>query len=501
MLRERSRSLPWRTRSGSAEDFFEASRAIRALRHRVRRGPAANHLREASSPMSRGSYLELKKMNRALRALRVLTRDTSIETLPVAFNLSDVSICNLTCPHCATHGTDALHAMHNSGKLDVPRDAVVRLLDEGLPAATYFHLTVGGEPFYSPNFDLYVEKAVAYQARVQIVTNGTLLRRDRFVEVMPFLHSVGFSVDGASRAAFEALRRGAKLDRVLRNIDLIVRSSRKVQRPATPFFYLSFVIMNSNLVELPHVVRLAHQLGVPNVQAYFIQPPSEPLECERPSHAKPLYNAALSEARGVARELRVELSAPDPFPGVAPSWDVAIPAACRLASLPADRGWPASLASIYDSAEVEREAADLAERAAKAAARREAATGGLSDFARAAWDRLASQLDAKLREHEEPIRRLRASPESTVSWCNFVEQSLYVGRWSYLCCMEGAPRIGVPPGAGVADLWSHEAFRQFRAAFLGETLPPICATCHERRSLPANVLLAEVPLATERRDR
>jgi len=443
--------------------------------------------------MSRESYAELKKINRALRSLRVLTRDTSIRTRPVAFNLSDVSICNLTCPHCATHGTPELHALHNSDKLDVPRDAVARLLDEALPAATYFHLTVGGEPFYSPNFDLYVEKAVEYQARVQVVTNGTLLRKDRFAELMPFLHSVGFSIDGASRPAFEALRRGAKFDRVLRNVDLIVRSCAKAL-PQPPFFYLSHVIMNSNLVELPHVVRLAHRLGVRNVQAYFIQP-SAALDCERPSHAKPLYNAAVTEARRVADELGVALNAPQAFAGVAPSWDFAIPSECMLAALPAERGWPEGLASLYDVAAVESEASELAERARKAAARRESATGALSELGRASWDELSSQLEEGLRRHEALLRRLRASPDAPVPWCHFVEQSLYVGRSSYLCCMEGAPRIAPRAGAGVAELWSHETFQRFRDDFLVERLPGICVSCHERKSIPARALLAEVPEA------
>ena len=447
--------------------------------------------------MRRQSYRELKKINLALRALRVLTRDTSIRTMPVSFNPSDASVCNLTCPHCPIHGTDELHALHNSRKLDMDRDAVVRLLDDALPAATYFHLTVAGEPFYSQNFDLYVEKAVEYQTRVQIVTNGTLLRRARLVEVLPLLHSVGFSVDGASQVTFEALRRGAKFDRVLRNIDLIIRCSKKVQAPATPFFYLSFTIMASNLVELPQVVRLAHHLGIPLVQAYFIKPPFERLECERPSHVKPLYNAVLLEARRAARELGVELSSPDAFPGVAPSWDVSIPAECMLAHLPKDRGWPPSFATNYDAGEVEREASELAEQAKKTAELRNAATGVLSESARVLWDELSAQLDEKVRVHAGVIRHFRTSPESTVPWCNLIEQSLYLDKFkSFLCCIEGSPRIAVKDRASVADLWNHETFRRFRDEFLSDRVPSICSTCHEQKTIPARVLLDDVLSAT-----
>jgi hypothetical protein len=443
--------------------------------------------------MRRQSYRELKKINLALRALRVLTRDTSIRTMPVSFKPSDASVCNLTCPHCPIHGTDELHTLHNSRKLDMEREAVVRVLDDALPAATYFHLTVAGEPFYSQNFDLYIEKAVEYQTRVQIVTNGTLLRRERLAEVLPLLHSVGFSVDGASQVTFETLRRGARFDRVLRNIDLIIRSAKKVQAPTIPFFYLSFTIMASNLTELPQIVRLAHHLGIPVVQAYFIKPPFEPLECERPSHVKPLYNAVLVEARRVAHELGVVLSSPDAFPGVAPSWDVTIPAECLLAHLPKDRGRLPDFATIYDAGEVEREASELAEQARKAADRRNAATGVLSESARVLWDQLSIQLDEKLRVHAGVIRRFQASPDSLVSWCNYIEQSLYLDKFkSFLCCIEGSPRITVPDRASVADLWNHETFRQFRDEFLSDSVPPICATCHERKDIAARPLLNDV---------
>jgi hypothetical protein len=164
-----------------------------------------------------------------------------------------------------------------------------------------------------------------------------------------------------------------------------------------------------------------------------------------------------------------------------------------LAQLPKDRGRPPSFATIYDSGEVEREASELAEQAAKTAALRDAATGVLSESARALWDELSAQLDEKLRVHGDVIRYFLARPESTVPWCNFIEQSLYLDKFkSFLCCIEGSPTIAVEDRAEVADLWNHEAFRRFRDEFLSESVPSICSTCHERRSIPARVLLDDV---------
>lgn len=413
--------------------------------------------------------------------------------MPVVFNLSDASICNLTCPHCPIHGTDELHMLHNSRMLDMELGAVAALLDSALPTATYFHLTVAGEPFYSQNFDIYVEKAVVYQMKVQVVTNGTLLRKSRLIELLPFLHSVGFSIDGANEVSFETLRRGAKFNSVLRNIDLIIRTSKKVQAPATPVFYISFTIMASNLVELPQIIRLAHHLGIPIVQAYFIKPPFEWIECERPSQVKPLYNAMLMEALEVARELGIVLSAPNAFPGVAPFREVSIPSGCILAHLPNDRGQQSSFAAIYDADEVEREATELAEDARRIAAHRDAAPGILSESALALWDELSLHLDEKVRVHDEVIRYYQANPESTVPWCNFIEDSMYLDKFkTFLCCIEGSPNVEVKDQDSVIALWNHETLRNFRGEFLTESVPSICSTCHERRSIPAKVLLHEV---------
>jgi hypothetical protein len=78
-----------------------------------------------------------------------------------------------------------------------------------------------------------------------------------------------------------------------------------------------------------------------------------------------------------------------------------------------------------------------------------------------------------------------------------IEQSLYVDKQkAFLCCIEGAPNIKLAPDPDVAALWNHPTLLAFRDQFLTDDVPPICATCHERKSIPARALLNDVTAAT-----
>jgi MoaA/NifB/PqqE/SkfB family radical SAM enzyme len=94
--------------------------------------------------------------------------------------------------------------------------------------------------------------------RFQLRTNGTLLHTPAFTEVMDSVGplDVVLSMDGASKATFERLRRGADFGRVLDNLKILARL-REAGR--IKFFQVTTVVQQDNFRELQAVLDLARE--------------------------------------------------------------------------------------------------------------------------------------------------------------------------------------------------------------------------------------------------
>lgn len=87
---------------------------------------------------------------------------------------------------------------------------------------------------------------------------------------------VTVSIDGATAATYETIRRGAKFEACLRGIRVLVDAGRKYGRPRVN---LSIVAMASNIAELPAMVELCAELGAygVHVEPLYLQTDSPDL--------------------------------------------------------------------------------------------------------------------------------------------------------------------------------------------------------------------------------
>lgn len=180
--------------------------------------------------------------------------------LPQELQVEVTGACNLRCRMCLVSYRPALGK--TSGAMDLA--AFTELVDS-LPALRKVTMQGLGEPLLAPDFFAMLELLASRGISMGFNTNGTLLTREkaeRLVELgVDWLH---VSLDGATAATYEDVRRRSQFELVRKNIAGLMDVLR-VSGAERPEVELVFVAMRRNVHELPALVRLAAGLGVPTV--------------------------------------------------------------------------------------------------------------------------------------------------------------------------------------------------------------------------------------------
>jgi MoaA/NifB/PqqE/SkfB family radical SAM enzyme len=176
--------------------------------------------------------------------------------LPRFVQIEPVGQCNLRCRMCPVQfrpdgrsGTPAFMAF----------DTFRSLLDqfEGLAE---LHLQGLGEPLLHPRFFDMARLATERGIKVSTNTNMTVMTEEQAQACVDTgLDTVHVSIDAPVPAAYEAIRIGAHLPLVLRNVRRLVRARGPGRRPR---IVLVAVLMRGTLDGLPQLVQLAVELGV-----------------------------------------------------------------------------------------------------------------------------------------------------------------------------------------------------------------------------------------------
>jgi radical SAM protein with 4Fe4S-binding SPASM domain len=181
--------------------------------------------------------------------------------LPRELQVEVTGACNLKCRMCLVRYRPALD--RTEGSLTFERFAGIV---EALPALEKVTLQGLGEPLLAPDLFRMIAYAAGRGVRVGFNTNATLLTRrmaERLVDGgLDWLH---VSLDGATASTYESIRAGARFDVVRRHVAGLVDVMRE-RAAVRPRLSLVFVAMRRNVHELPDLVRLAAEWGVPTVR-------------------------------------------------------------------------------------------------------------------------------------------------------------------------------------------------------------------------------------------
>lgn len=177
-----------------------------------------------------------------------------------ALQVEVTGACNLRCRMCLVRYRPTLD---RSASLSFE---AFRAIVDALPEAEEVTLQGLGEPLLAPDLFRMIEHASARGIRAGFNTNATLLTRataSRLVDAG--LDWLCVSLDGATRATYESIRDGARLARVEANVRGLVAVMR-ARGAVRPRLSLVFVAMRRNVAELPRVVQLAADWGIPTVR-------------------------------------------------------------------------------------------------------------------------------------------------------------------------------------------------------------------------------------------
>src|SRR4051812_24163519 len=198
--------------------------------------------------------------------------------LPEELQIEVTGACNLRCRMCLVRYRAPIDRVSGSMGLE----SFVALLDD-LPMVNRLTLQGLGEPLLAPDFLEMIDAARTRGIEVGFNTNGTLLTLEKcerlVAAAVDWLH---VSIDGATPQTFAHVRAGARLERVVTNLETLV-AAKRAARADVPRVQVNVVAMNCNVAEIPEIVRLAGHLGVDRcwVQGLahdFVDTISEPAE-------------------------------------------------------------------------------------------------------------------------------------------------------------------------------------------------------------------------------
>ncbi len=186
---------------------------------------------------------------------------TGAPSLPRELQVEVTAACNLRCHMCLVRYRPPVNRVAGSMCLHTFRS----LLDD-LPDLERVTLQGLGEPLMAPDLMAMIAEATRRGIVVGFNTNGTLLTRDKAAELVDaglgWLH---VSVDGATAETYEAIRDRACFGRVVANVAGLVEVMRE-KDAVRPLLQVVFVAQRSNYRELPALVRLVADWGMPELR-------------------------------------------------------------------------------------------------------------------------------------------------------------------------------------------------------------------------------------------
>lgn len=188
--------------------------------------------------------------------------------------------CNMACVMCEEHSDLSPkkhlrmvnHAAHRRMDVRVIRQVVAEMAPLGLKEIIPSTM---GEPLLYEPFEEVVRVCSDFGVRLNLTTNGTWPHRGptRWAELLcPVTSDVKVSWNGVSPAIQELLMQGSPLERRTEDLQSFLRARDRVflTNGNRCRVTLQCTFMESNLDELPSIVRFAADLGVDRVKGHHL---------------------------------------------------------------------------------------------------------------------------------------------------------------------------------------------------------------------------------------
>ena len=187
---------------------------------------------------------------------------------PRTLTLESSFACNLDCVMCPRALSHFRSAAGKQSAILLPE-----VFERVLPSAHRFahvHLTGWGEPLVNPHLADYIRRLSERGCEVSFATNGTLLNEAMAARLLDTgLNLINVSCDAATRETYERIRGKGQFDALVRNLKTFCALRDAGQRLCHVNWI--FVMMKSNLSEVPGAVALAGECGADSFTAKHME--------------------------------------------------------------------------------------------------------------------------------------------------------------------------------------------------------------------------------------
>ena len=248
--------------------------------------------RKLSEKQQNNTTLNLKEINDGKISLLSYPRR-------LVFELTNA--CNLNCIMC---GRNAANFKPTSFDMDVFRsfEPLMDIVEE-------VTLMGWGEPTIHPNFIEMLKIINKHTARKYFCTNGMNLNKIKDAIFDYKVDVFAVSLDGATEATNSRIRRGSDIVKICENLKEIVAIKKRFNLEY-PWINFVFCAMNSNIRELPDLVRLAHDIGIDEVKVVYLTVFNDALLKESLWNKTELVSKVFNEAVRIGEDLGVILKLP-----------------------------------------------------------------------------------------------------------------------------------------------------------------------------------------------
>ena len=199
-----------------------------------------------------------------------------LHSLPQVVDIVLTKSCNLKCVFCKDYET--------TGAKQVSIENFEKVARQLFPTARMLNICSGGEPYMHKQLKDLLRIAHRYKVKTWVLSNGMLLNENliRTIVREELISRHGFSVDGIKASTVEAIRVKAKLDVIIDNIQMLIRI-RGEEGKQKPGIVIRYVLMHSNIEELPDAVRYWGEIGIDIIDCSYLS------LCNDIDHQESLY--------------------------------------------------------------------------------------------------------------------------------------------------------------------------------------------------------------------
>lgn len=226
---------------------------------------------------------------------------TILKSYPQRLVLELTNACNLRCIMC---GRDEAEFKPTVFKLDYLKkmEHILHIIEE----VTLFGW---GEPTMHPQFIEILKYLNDFPVRKYFVTNGMKLDKIKDAIFNYHVDIIAVSLDGANAETNDRIRAGGNFETILNNIKEI-QNEKKNRNLEYPYMNFVMALMDSNIEQLPDLIRLAHQLGLQEVKGVYLTVFTQNLLNDSLYNKKDKVIKVFNEAEELSKQLNIKLKLP-----------------------------------------------------------------------------------------------------------------------------------------------------------------------------------------------